>query len=128
MEDTKKKSQKTIIKESPKIVRWNILVKTKTFIYKFVHIVKYPYRVLYTTHQKILSFNEEDASSLPPPNPYQVFFYWLFEIVGYGIAIAVPYNAIMGWQGMISNMVWIFAFGTIRWLFFNTITKIRRKE
>lgn len=100
-----------------------IWVKIKRFISKGINNIKYV-KSLKTLHQRLVS---TDVDTLHDKrlvrNPYQMFFDWLFfEIVTYGCLIAVPFFIFFGFEKWYS----IFAFGILRWLFFDTIRNVRK--
>lgn len=81
-----------------------------------------------TLHQKIITSDESEFQYEPRKrNLYEVFFDWLLESLQYGFLFVFCINAFFGWQGLLNNALFLFAFGFARWLLLDTIKEIASK-
>lgn len=80
-----------------------------------------PIRQVKALHENLKSLTEEDIDEQPSLNQYQVFFFWLLEVVQYGTLATISYGVVFHTGGWPKWILLPFAIGIMRWLYLDTL-------
>lgn len=104
-------------------------MKTENFIYKLLHKIKYnTIDKVKTLHDNLKQVNMNDLIEKERLNPYQVFSYWLLDVVQFGLLLTISISVLwISYQGFLKSLMLIFALGITWWLVLEFIGEIKEK-
>lgn len=104
-------------------------MKTESFIYKLLYTVKHnTFDKVKTLHERIKQININELHDREKVNPYQLFSYWLLDVVQFGLLLTIPISVLwIGYQGFLKSLMLIFALGIVWWLILEFVASIKQK-
>lgn len=90
----------------------------ENYLKKLHHkLVLYPFNKINHIHQLIKQIDDK--------KPREDFFAWLFDVVQYGLVVEVVRIAFSGFQGLGTSVLYLLAFGMIRWLWLDFVKETK---